>query len=101
MTAGADTLAWDIFRSDNALVPEDELRAGFPAEADYAIQIAKRLRELGYLRAVPVFAETLRNDGTHEFTTTADCDGSNVNHWQRTPEMRAVIRPGVWKAAAQ
>jgi len=50
MTAGTDTLAWDIFRSDNALVPEDELRAGFPAEADYAIQIAKHLRELGYAK---------------------------------------------------
>ncbi|GLU58601.1 hypothetical protein [Paenarthrobacter ureafaciens] len=48
MTAGVDTLAWDIFRADNANIPEDQLRAGFPAEAEYAINIARHLRAAGY-----------------------------------------------------
>ena len=48
MTAGADTLAWDIFRADNSNIPEDQLRADFPPEAEYAIHIAKHLRAAGY-----------------------------------------------------
>jgi hypothetical protein len=50
MTAGADTLAWDIFRADNASIDPDLLRADFPTEADYAIHIAEHLRELGYAK---------------------------------------------------
>jgi len=50
MTAGADTLAWDIFRADNANVPEAELKAGFPTEAEYAINIAKHLRVAGWVK---------------------------------------------------
>lgn len=50
MTAGADTLAWDIFRADNHRVSEEELRKGFPAEAGYARVIAEKLRERGYVR---------------------------------------------------
>lgn len=47
MSAG-DKLAWDIFRADNANIPEAELRAGFPTEAEYAINIARHLRAAGY-----------------------------------------------------
>ncbi|WP_024817072.1 hypothetical protein [Arthrobacter sp. 31Y] len=101
MTAGADTLAWDIFRADNANIPEDELRAGFPAEAEYAINIAKQLRAAGYLRAAPVFEETLTNDGTHELTISSDCDGSNVVYWKRTPKMVAEIPASPWFAIGE
>lgn len=52
-TAGADTLAWEIFRADNVNIPEDELRAGFPAEAEYALNIASRLRAAGYAKPTP------------------------------------------------
>lgn len=48
MTAGADTLAWDIFRADNSKAPTEELQQDFPARAEYAIHIAKGLRDLGY-----------------------------------------------------
>jgi len=48
MTAGADTLAWDIFRADNSNLPEERLKADFPARAEYALHIAKELRASGY-----------------------------------------------------
>lgn len=101
MTAGADTLAWDIFRADNANIPEAELRAGFPAEAGYAINIAKHLRAAGYQRTTPVFEETLTNDGTHELTISSDCDGSNVVYWKRTPRMVAETPPSPWFAIGE
>lgn len=53
VTAGADRLAWDIFRFDNDNLPEENLKKDFPREAGYALNIAKHLREAGYVRLSP------------------------------------------------
>ena len=47
-----DELAWEIFRVDNAAVPDDVLRPDFPREADYAIHIAEGLLAAGYRKVV-------------------------------------------------
>ena len=54
---------------------------------------------LAALAAVPAdgeteWAESLVNDGMHEFTVSGDCDGSNEKRWMRIP--RRVIKAGPW-----
>lgn len=91
MTAGADTLAWDIFRADNSRLPEELLRADFPANAEYALNIAKHLREAGYrkprtvttveeLDALPVKSAVLSAMGNF-YVKDFDLDNPSDTWW--------------------
>lgn len=42
--------------------------------------------ETDFRAGEPEWSETLHNDGTYEYTATADCDGSNVQYLRRTPD---------------
>lgn len=46
-----------------------------------------------------VFEPSLLNDGNHEFTLSADCDGSNVRYYRRVPYM--VAEPSEWIEVTQ
>jgi len=93
MTAGADTLAWDIFRADNSRLPEELLRADFPANAEYALNIAKHLREAGYRKPRTV-------------TTPEELDALPVGSVIRTAghagdEPRIAVKDGFWKTESE
>ena len=82
-----DELAREIFIADNsnAKDPAAEWLDAPASVKDYAFAIANGLIAAGYVKAEPSWAETLVNDGTYEYTISSDCDGSNVQHWRRTP----------------
>ena len=51
---------------------------------------AEALREA---RVTAKFAETLPNDGVWEYTSTADCNGSNVRYLRRKPTYAGDYHP--------
>lgn len=48
--------------------------------------------------AQPQWADTLVNDGEYEYTSSGDCDGSNVKYWRRRP--RFVIEYTAWEPSS-
>lgn len=44
----------------------------------------------------PVFEPSLRNDGTHEYTSTGSCDGSQTWNYRRTPAFHS--KPSSWES---
>jgi CelD/BcsL family acetyltransferase involved in cellulose biosynthesis len=63
--------------ADAALIAFDRWLATVRTEA--------RRQALEYARVRPEFDEYMPNDGEHEYTSSSDCDGSNVKHWRRLP----------------
>ena len=80
----------------------DLIRDGIRGERDdtsICVPVGDLKVLLAALAAVPAdgeteWAESLVNDGTHEFTVSSDCDGSNEKRWMRIP--RRVIKAGPW-----
>jgi len=58
----------------------------------------ERILEAGYRKAEPLWADTLTNDGTYEFTISSDCDGSNVQYWRRIPGKTYIEAASPWEA---
>jgi hypothetical protein len=48
--------------------------------------------------SMPVWQETLVNDGEYEYTVSSDCDGSNEKRWRRLP--RRVVEASAWEEAS-
>lgn len=63
--------------------------------------IASSILADDYRKLEPAFQEALQNDGYHEYTTTSDCDGSNVRQWRRRPRMVAEMPPSQWEEIEQ
>lgn len=59
----------------------------------------ERIHTAGYRKLEPIWAETLTNDGEYEYTTSSDCDGSNVTYWRRKPKMAVVEDAQAWEEA--
>ncbi|WIV32203.1 hypothetical protein QN084_06220 [Paenarthrobacter sp. R1] len=89
MSTERDELAALIYDID-----ADDWRHHSPNETADAILAA------GYRKLEPEFLDTLSNDGTHEFTVSADCDGSNTMLWRRTPKLVAEVPAGPWEVTA-
>lgn len=60
--------------------------------------LAHAILAAGYRKTEPKWADTLTNDGTHEYTISSDCDGSNVQHWRRVPGRVGIEDASPWEA---
>lgn len=60
-------------------------------------ELADAILAAGYRKLEPVWAEGLINDGEYEYTISSDCDGSNVKHWKRRPEMVSTLEASSWE----
>jgi hypothetical protein len=76
----------------------DEVQVGLHCDPETHEQhTAGVLIAAGYVKAEPVWAETLLNDGDYEYTISSDCDGSSVRHWRRIPGMTFSSQPAPWE----
>lgn len=64
---------------------------------DYLWGMADIIMEKGWVKAEPVWLDTLPNDGTYEYTISSDCDGSNANRYRRLPGKTYDEKPGKWE----
>lgn len=65
---------------------------------EYLDDLTGPLARAGYRKLEPKWAETLTNDGTYEYTISSDCDGSNVQHWRRTPGTACIEEASPWES---